>query len=120
MVLLTAFATCYALAAVDAVASRTSAITFAAHNCFALLTSPTFVITDNASAISTPDAVPFRQRHVWAIRVVRSQQVGYDHKEVEKAALLKRVADRLPTISFANDFVLDVRVGDALVGGSRI
>jgi hypothetical protein len=83
LTLITAFTSRHALTTVDAVATGTTAIAVAAHSCFALLASPAFVITDNASAVSTPDAVPFGQGHVWAIRVVRPQQVGYDQKEVQ-------------------------------------
>ena len=65
-------------------------------------------------------SVPLGKRHERAVRIVCPQQIGDDHEEVEQAALLQRVADRLFAFALADGFVLNVRVGDALVGRRRI
>jgi len=85
------------------------------------------LLTDQPSAevhahptLTARDAIPIVQRDEWAVRVVASQQIGDDHEEVEQATFLQRTPDRQPAVSFADRFILDMRVRDAIVGRRRM
>ncbi len=118
MILVTTFAARHARVAEDAIAARAVEITFAAYGCFALLAGPPLVITDRGSAVGALHTVPIGKRHIGAVRVVGSQQIRDNYKEVEQPTLLQGMANRLATFTLADGFAIDVRMSDAVVGCS--
>ena len=115
MILVTTFAARHARVAEDAIAARAVEITFAAYGRFALLAGPPFVITDRGSAVGALHTVPIGKRHIGAVRVVGSQQIRDNYKEVEQPTLLQGMANRLATFTLADGFAIDVRMSDAVV-----
>ena len=120
VILLTAFTSPHTSATGDGLAERTVEIAVAADSHFTVLAGPPLVVTDPRRAVRALLAVPLGNCHIRAVRVVSSQQIGDDQKEIQQTALLERLLDWPVSFAFANGFVLDVRVGDALVGSSRI
>jgi len=120
VILVTAFAARHARVAEDAIAARAVEITFAAYGCFALLAGPPLVITDRGSAVGALHTVPIGKRHIGAVRVVGSQQIRDNYKEVEQPTLLQGMANRLATFTLADGFAIDVRMSHAVVGCGRV
>ncbi|MCB9941303.1 MAG: hypothetical protein H6823_23980 [Planctomycetaceae bacterium] len=72
------------------------------------------------ATIGTLDAVPIGQRNVGTAGVVSSQEVSDDHEEVEQTTLLLRPANWLPTFSFADRFILNMRMRHTVVRRRRM
>ena len=116
VILLTDFTSRHTSATGDGLAERTVEIAVAADSHFTVLAGPPLVVTDHRRAVRALLAVPLGNRHIRAVRVVRSQQIGDDQKEIQQTALLERLLDWPVSFAFANGFIFNVRMMNVLVG----
>ncbi len=115
-----AFAQRRTVVAENTVAFGATYIAFTAHDRFAFLAFIPLITTDRGITVDARYTVPVRDGYEWTARVVGSQQVDDDQKEVEQTTLLQRLFNRLATFAFAEALILDVRMGDTFTGRSRI
>ena len=83
VILLAACAARHTRAAKEAFAAGATDIAIATDVCATQFTGPPLIVTDGRTTVGALHTVPIRERHVRAARVVRAQQVGHDHEEVE-------------------------------------
>lgn len=86
----------------------------------ALLTIGTFVGVHRVPAVCAVDGLPRRERDVRTAVVVGSQEVGHDREEVIEPPLPQRDVDCCVAFAFAQIFLLDMGMCDAVIGAGGI
>ena len=75
---------------------------------------------DVAATIVARRSVPFSEFHKSLAPGIGLQHAPDDQKEVGQSAFVQRGADHPPPFAFAQRFIADMRVRDAVVGRGRL
>lgn len=68
------------------------------------------ILIDAAAAVGTSATEPQCEFNKWTLRVVRPQATGNEIEKVEQSSLGQCLADCMPTITFAQPLIHDMRM----------
>ncbi len=78
------------------------------------------LLARNTAAIMTGNTLPVFDRDIWRAGVVSPEHLPNENEEVEEASLLQRLANGQMTSPLAESFVVNMGMGDFLIGVSGI
>jgi hypothetical protein len=109
-----------AIRAAKVVAAATRRFAFAADRVAALVAGVTVVLVNQLTAVRTHAAVPQGQLHKRRFLVIRSQNPGNQHEEIQQPALSQGLANGSAGVAFAKHFVHDVGMRDVFTAFGRM